>query len=240
MHLSKAGHREVPWLAFDAAARGRRLLEGEAMADNDEHTIMMLAIHDALRRDLDHLQRAVDTEAAHDPGRRDAVLAGWTFFSHQLHHHHQSEDDDLWPKARAALSGREPELALLDEMEVEHEQIDPTVAEVDEALRSEPTDADRLIAAVDRFRATLGPHLRHEEREALPLLNRTLDDRAWAQFSSQHARKSGLRGLTDFMPWLLHDADPQRARQVSSSLPPALRFAVQRLALPRFAARDRW
>ena len=210
------------------------------MADNDEHTIMMLAIHDALRRDLDHLQRAVDSETAHGPDRRDAVLAGWTFFSHQLHHHHQAEDDDLWPKARVALSGRAPELALLDEMEAEHAQIDPTIAEVDQALRAEPADIDRLIAAVDRFRATLVPHLRHEEREALPLLDRTLDDQAWAQFSSQQARKSGLRGLTDFMPWLLHDADPQRARQVSSRLAPPLRIAVQRLALPRFAARERW
>jgi hemerythrin-like domain-containing protein len=210
------------------------------MADHHEHTSMMLAIHDALRRDLDHLQRVADAESAGGPDKRAAVLAGWTFFSHQLHHHHQAEDDDLWPKARVALAGRAPELALLDAMEAEHAQIDPTIAEVDEALRVEPTNADRLVAAVDRFRATLVPHLRHEERDALPLLERTLDDRTWAQFSAQQAGKGGLRGLTDFMPWLLHEADPLRARQVKARLPPPLRIAVQRLALPRFAARERW
>lgn len=210
------------------------------MAETGDRSLIVLAIHDALRRDLDHLQRATDNGAAGSPARHDAVLAGWMFYAQQLRHHQQSEDMDLWPRARAALTGRDAELALLDEMEAEHAVIDPAIAEVDQALRAIPHDDGRLAGAVDQFRTSLVTHLAHEEKAALPLLERTLDDSAWAQFSARQARKSGVRGITEFMPWLLHGADPQRAEQVVARLPPPIRFAVNRVALPRFAARTRW
>jgi hypothetical protein len=51
---------------------------------------VMLAFHDAFRRDLTHLARAASHRPADldDPNRRTAVLAGWELFKTQLHIHH--------------------------------------------------------------------------------------------------------------------------------------------------------
>src|SRR5215475_14767337 len=77
---------------------------------------IMLAMHDAFRRDLAHLGHAanVGTADLEDPDRRAAVMAGWEIFKTQLHHHHTAEDADLWPRMRSHLADRPDDLALLD------------------------------------------------------------------------------------------------------------------------------
>jgi len=67
--------------------------------------IMMYVIHDALRRDLEHLTRAVESRASLEPDRRQAFDAGWELFKLQLHHHHTGEDTALWPMVQQKSLG---------------------------------------------------------------------------------------------------------------------------------------
>jgi len=78
---------------------------------------LMVAFHDAFRRDLGHLARAAS--------RRPAELAGWELFKTELHIHHTAEDQDLWPRMRTHLADRPDQLALLQAMQDEHARIDP-------------------------------------------------------------------------------------------------------------------
>ena len=66
----------------------------------------MYAMHDAFRRDLEYLERAV-----HAP---ESSREGWRVFREELEFHHHAEDDDLWPDLRARVA--EPgERKIIDE-----------------------------------------------------------------------------------------------------------------------------
>jgi Hemerythrin HHE cation binding domain len=109
---------------------------------------LMVAFHDAFRRDLGHLARAAGRRPAEleEPARHTAVLAGWELFKTQLHIHHTAEDQDLWPRMRTHLADRLDQLALLQAMQDEHARIDPLLDAVDGAL-ADQTAATSASAA---------------------------------------------------------------------------------------------
>jgi hypothetical protein len=137
---------------------------------------LMVAFHDAFRRDLGHLARAASRRPAEldQPARRTAVLAGWELFTAQLHIHHTAEDEDLWPRMRSHLADRPDELALLRAMQDEHARIDPLLEAVEGALADRDGGHQRLGDTVDELASGLHGHLGHEEREVLPLIDRSL------------------------------------------------------------------
>jgi hypothetical protein len=57
----------------------------------DADLTIMMAAHDALRRDLVRLVRAAAFADLPDPGRRASVQAGWETFKRQLHMHHTAD-----------------------------------------------------------------------------------------------------------------------------------------------------
>jgi hypothetical protein len=76
----------------------------------------MYAMHNALRRELEHLAR-ITASSNDDPRHILRTAAGWELLKQALHIHHTSEDDSLWPAMRQALASRPDDLALLDAME---------------------------------------------------------------------------------------------------------------------------
>lgn len=201
-------------------------------------TLMMFVIHDALRRDADLLARAVEGRDMDNPQRRVALLNGWEVFKRQLKLHHESEDRDLWPLVRTYLPARDQENALLNEMEAEHERIEPLIAAVDTALRN--SDSAWLTEAAVAFRRELLAHLEHEERDAVPLLDSVLTSQDWKAFGRAQRKATGFKGAQEFFPYILDAADPDRAAQVSKRLPPPLRFLLGRSWQPRYARTARW
>src|SRR5262249_51437870 len=137
---------------------------------------MMHATHDAFRRDLGRFTAASAAGTAGAPG----VRAGWKNFKAQLLLHHSVEDSDLWPRVRRAAAGRSASLALLDEMEAEHAQIDPLLAAVDAALA---TPAGNLAAHIADLTSALERHLKHEEDAPLPLLQTVCTPADWRAFT---------------------------------------------------------
>jgi len=188
---------------------------------------MMLAGHAAFARDLQRLQLA----AERGEGRTAGTRARWDMFTKQLHTHHQAEDAALWPALRDKALAPD-EVAVIDQMETEHAQIDPRTERVDDALAL--GDQAGLVASVRTLATSLTAHMRHEENEALPLVETYLGPAGWATFVAAIRKEQGLRSASEFLPWLLDGAPQEVEAKVLKLLPPPARFIYRRRWAPRY------
>jgi hypothetical protein len=183
---------------------------------------MMCTFHDAIRRDLDRIEQMT--------GRSE----GWDRFERFLRMHHEVEDESLWPVLREALTD-DADLALVEEMQAEHDELDPLLHAVEDAL-------DRGDAA-PRARADLAAgvrhHLEHEESDALPLIDRTLDLDQWTRFGEAAIARFGP-DMQTLWPWLLQDVEAQHAEEVLSLLPEPVRQTYRDDWQPPYAATEWW
>lgn len=197
-----------------------------------DFTIMYFT-HEALRRDLALLAEALRAGRALDP----AVRNRWDTFKRQLHGHHSSEDAAVWPPLRDRLV--EPaDIAVIDAMEAEHAHIDPLLLDIDTAL----SDNDGALAApaIDSLATLLDQHLAHEERDALPLIDRHLGPEGWAEVGAYARKHSGRKGVLEFFPWLLDGVAPERHHEALSHLPLIARVAYHLLMKPLYDRTPRW
>ena len=202
----------------------------------DADLTIMLAAHDAFRRDLTRLARAAASADLSDPARRRSIEAGWELLKRELHIHHTAEDELIWPALRPRLVHSEHALSVLDAMEEEHERIDPLLTAVDAAL----THRDGLADVIDVLASTLTSHLGHEERDGLPLIGIALTAPEWRGVGRKIARKGGLASGAEMFAWILDGADPQHASATLSQLPPPVRLLYRALWKPRFQKTPRW
>jgi hemerythrin-like domain-containing protein len=167
---------------------------------------MMYVMHHAFRRDLAVLTAAAAVTPATDRRAWVALADRWALFAEALHLHHTGEDVGLWPRLLAVATPEEAE--VLEAMEAEHEGIDPMLAacasgfarlreHADEDARA--TLAVRLAAA----RAQLGEHLRHEETEAIAIIQRRLSGPEWHQIEEESFKHDiAPRTLLKLVPWV--------------------------------------
>lgn len=188
---------------------------------------MMYAAHAAFARDLRRLGRGYE----HGQARTPAALAHWAAFTKQLHIHHRAEDTALWPPLRDAAL-RPDEIGVLDQMEAEHAQIGPQLERIDAALVSD--NGALLGAGIQALTSTLTAHMRHEEDDALPLVESHLGAAGWAKFVGAIRKTQGLRGAAEFLPWLLDDAPTDVQARVLGMLPPPVRFLYRRNWAPKY------
>ncbi|SNR26672.1 hemerythrin domain-containing protein [Actinomadura mexicana] len=192
---------------------------------------LMYVMHDALRRELEHLAKVTAREDD-DPRRLLAAAAGWELFKLSLHAHHTAEDEALWPAVREALDGRADDLALLDAMEAEHAAVDPLVEAID-------TGAEPVGELVDALATALTAHLAHEEKEALPLIDATLTPEQFQSFGQAHGRHVGPHAPR-VLPWLLDGVDDATTAATLSVLPEPARTAFETQWQPAYQALERW
>jgi hemerythrin-like domain-containing protein len=194
---------------------------------------MMYVAHDAFTRDLRRMASACErTESISAP-----VLAGWATFARQLHVHHTAEDEALWPPLRARAS-RPEELAVLDEMEIDHGRIESLLECIDKSLGAH--DTATLLNAVQALEAGLTAHMRHEEDDALPLVAERLGASGWKAFGGYFRKTQGLRGGAEFFPWLLDGAPVAMQTRVLGRFPPPVRVLYRRVWAPRYHRTPRW
>ena len=212
----------------------------------DADLTIMLAAHQAFRRDLDRLVRAAAGADLSDPAKGQSVEAGWELFKRELHLHHTAEDELIWPVLRPRLAHSENALSVLDAMEEEHERIDPLLAAVDAAFaQSDGADDDwpgenRLADVIEVLASTLTGHLTHEERDGLPLIGVALTGAEWRGVGRKIARKNGISSGAEMFAWMLDGADRQRAAATLGQLPPPLRLLYRAVWKPRFDKTPRW
>ena len=210
----------------------------------DADLTVMLAAHEALRRDLTGLARAAAGAARSRPAQSGAVLRGWAVFQRQLHIHHSAEDELVWPALRERLTASDGAQSVLDAMEAEHQQIDPLLAAVSQAMDEARPDGvaqsgGRLADTVDVLTMALHGHLAHEERDALPLIGTTLSAAEWRAVG----RRIGLRNLRrapEMFAWMLDGATPGQAAAATGQLPPPARVLYRTVWRPRFVRHSRW
>jgi Hemerythrin HHE cation binding domain len=202
----------------------------------DADLTIMLAAHDAFRRDLTRLARAAAAANLSDPARRQSVAAGWELFKHQLHLHHTAEDELIWPVLRPRLAHSPAAQDTLNAMEAEHEQIDPLLAAVD----AEFAAGDRAADVIDALTSALTGHLAHEERDGLPLIGVALTAAQWRGVGRKIAGKNGLSNGSEMFAWMLDGADREHTAATLGQLPPPLRVLYRAVWKPRYAKTPRW
>ena len=203
-----------------------------AMSTRPDTTIdffgMYLA-HDACMRDVRRLAKAVVQHRIHEP----AVKTGWETFLRQMNRHHTTEDQALWPLVRAAV-GNATDAKVLDDMENEHIRIEELLQRVEQGMLAPGaglgSDVEELISALDS-------HFGHEEEAALPLIDRTVGANGWSAFGREMRKRNGLRAVTEYLPWVLDDAEPDAQRKMLALLPSPIRMTYHKVLRPRYARR---
>lgn len=199
---------------------------------------VMHAMHDALRRELEHIAR-VTVRIDDDPRHVLRTAVGWQLFKRSLRIHHGAEDDMLWPVLRRQLADRPDDLVLLEAMEAEHAAIGQVIATVDELLADPEADQVRLGDLTDSLVNGVRGHLAHEEQAAVPLIERALTTAQWGAFEQVHGQRIGAEA-PQILPWLLENADPRRIARTLAMLPEAVRSAYRTQRQPDWSVHDRW
>ena len=204
---------------------------------------MLMAIHGAVRRDLDRLAAAVSSLADDAIVMSDRRVGAtglsvyWTCFAEQLHHHHVIEDTEVFPHLRRSLAGKGA--AGLDARATEHEAIDEAQDAVQAAmdlLLAEPTvgNAAALRLRLATFKEVVAGHLAHEEEAAVPLIVEGFDTEYWLAFMSRRQQEAGTDA---FLPWVLDGAPEPAVAQVTNELPPPVRALLLEQWTPAHASR---
>jgi hemerythrin-like domain-containing protein len=204
----------------------------------DADLTIMIAAHDAFRRDLTRLARTASAANLSDPVRRQSVAAGWDLFKRQLHLHHTTEDEVIWPALRARLAHSQAALSVLAAMQAEHEGIDPLLAAVDAEFRGEAED--RLADVIDALTSALTGHLAHEERDGLPLIGAALTAAQWRRVGRTMASRNGMAASSEMFAWILDGAGREHAVATLAQLPPPLRLLYRARWKPRYDKVSRW
>lgn len=221
-------------------------LPGQAhVAEGPHDQSGMYLIHHAFRRDLDRFRDAVRLTPVEDHDSWQALARRWERLAGILHHHHTVEDDHIWPLVRRRVEERsEPGgLAVLQAMEDEHEVIDPALEACGRglaAMAESPSEDQRnaLDVHVSTTRTLLLEHLRHEETEALPLLQRTLTAEDFAATEAAAQKAYPVRTLAFLVPWVADGVPPDLIHQTLGEAGPAYHLLL-RLCRPRYARAER-
>jgi hypothetical protein len=201
----------------------------------------MYLMHHAFRRDLTAFTEAAQRTPLGDRGTWALLERRWGLFATVLHHHHAGEDEGVWPFLRERVDdgGR----ATLEAMEAEHGEIAALLGACADGFAALAARADedaraalavRLVAA----RESLGRHLRHEETEAIPLIQHHITPEEWHELDEEHFKRPlGPAEIATIVPWALHGV-PERLRDrvLARTRPFQLVWWVTRRA---FARRER-
>ncbi|MFC4499203.1 MULTISPECIES: hemerythrin domain-containing protein [Streptomyces] len=210
------------------------------MAKDYVDLTIMLVSHDAFRRDIRRLQKAAASRSLDNPLERKRVQTGWEIFKTQLLIHHEGEDRDLWPRMAKGLASSAEHLSTLRELEAEHEQIDPLLAEAEAAMADPDTQSDRLARAVAALADSLESHLEHEEKEGLPYVQEALSEKEWKSFIADQRSNLGFKGAAEFFPWVLDEATPENVDKVNSIMPAPLRLVMKTMWTPAYQTKGSW
>jgi hypothetical protein len=187
---------------------------------------LMIALHEALRRDLDQLLHATASHAS--------AWARWGAFRSQLCFHLAAEQAAMWPQVKAKLAGDSHGQALLDALNDERQLLAPLQVMIDDAFTMH-ADPPRLRQLLARLRTRLASHLAHEEADALPLISQILTPGELGGIAVAIRGGHSTRHAGTTVPWALAGASPDIREQVLNQLPAPARLLYRTVWLPRYA-----
>jgi hypothetical protein len=232
-----------------AAHRRQLLLPGQAAAQEGPVDLsIMYAVHHAFRRDLAAFAAAAGRTPADDRPTWRALAQRWELFATTLHGHHSGEDAGLWPMLldRVDAAGDAEGRQVLEAMEAEHADIDPLLHACGQGFARLAASADedaraalavRLVAA----REHLARHLRHEECDALRLVQAHLSQADWDRMDKEHFQaEHTFADLLRLAPWVLHGLPTTAVERLKATRDGRVLVALWKLLLRRrFERRER-
>jgi hypothetical protein len=198
----------------------------------------MLAIHGALRRDLEQVAR-IAGEKHHGDGAHLRASLGWGQFKMFLVAHHQVEDEALWPVLRARVAPFPDQVAVVDALEAEHAVIEPLLEAVDDEAADPHGGGQQLSDAVDELVIRLVGHLAHEEADGRHLIDATLSAEEWQNFGRSHGQRL-LGDAATYVPWLLEGATHETVEAFLANIPPPFAASYREQWAPSYAAVQHW
>ncbi|MGY1604809.1 hemerythrin domain-containing protein [Geodermatophilus sp. SYSU D00815] len=193
----------------------------------------MFVAHHGFRRDLYRFAAATRATPVDDVRTWSALATRWARFGEILHHHHVTEDTAIWPELFAAVDAQGDRGAhvTLDEMEAEHDVVDPMLAACAAAfaaMAAAPTPQARahLAEVVHAARDSVYWHLAHEETEALPILQRHLSATGWRSAERMASSERSPRKVAFLVPWLADGLPEPVFDQFARAANPALKVVL--------------
>lgn len=157
----------------------------------------MAEIHRLFRRGFGEAPDLVRRVREGDTTHAGAVATQLETLSLGLHAHHEGEDLRLWD----ALDERAPSCAShVERMKAQHAEMLVHLRGLDAALpawrdTATRTDAAPVLAALDGVNGALAVHLPDEEKNIVPVMERTITE-AEVEWFSDHGRRSIPKGQT--------------------------------------------
>lgn len=190
--------------------------------------VIQLAIHGAVRRDMQRLVDALGAGAV----STEAVRAYATESLDHLHHHHTFEDADVWPEMGRRLGGSYT--AMLERNASEHDDIVAAVAAFTATLDAIGDDPVAAQAAAVRMRDLISVHLAHEEADVIPLIPQAFGQEDFERFQAVSAEADPP---PLFLPWLLESAPEPLATAFNAQLPPPVQEQLAAAWMPVWQAK---
>jgi hypothetical protein len=226
---------------------GQLTLPGQAAAPAGPLDLSgMFLVHFAVRRDLLAFTAAAARTPVSDRKTWKALGKRWGRLGSVLHKHHTAEDGGLWPllleRVRAADDRKAVE--MLEAMSAEHDKMDLLLGRCSGTfarLASLGCDSSHLALPSDlaQLSALVHGHLRHEERDALALVQQYLTVEEWQRLEKEIFSKAYKPRDSSFaLCWTLHGL-PDEGREALFARPDAPPRVTWTLKRPGFTRRER-
>jgi hypothetical protein len=215
-----------------------QLLDSDGRATFVTH---FLASHRAFRRDAARFPLAlhrIGTDRAPDS---EALRRHWADYNAALAYHHHMEDEQLFPALRhldGALDN------VVDTLLAQHDDLDATIAGVDEVLSLLPTTeaAGPAALACEDLAAALHAHLDLEEQHLVPVLRATMfepdpgePDETRTDQQQPHDNPHAF-----VLPWMADGLDHETVAALLDSGPPPMKASFAAWQAVYTDRLDRW
>ena len=198
-------------------------------------TRMMGIVHSALRRDLVRTRMVLDEPALLTDARRTGLADHVLWMMHALHVHHHGEDIGLYPMV---LRNDPTTRDLVEDMDADHQRIDPAIAALEQAaraFRADPGARSGLLSALATLDDVLLPHLEREEAVMMPVVSGCVSQQEWDDWNQEvNVKPKGVLYLAEEGHWILDNLDDESRALVVELVPPVPRFVIIRLLGGRY------
>ncbi len=203
-----------------------------AMDDVSMNTNM----HAAFKREIRRIQAGLTKAELSDQGARARLAKRYSFFSDTLHHHHEGEDQYLFDRVKPKASPAE--VAVLDQMEAEHGQLNEILTTLDGqfAAISADTDKQEVSNQLDALFDVLTQHCDDEEQNGIQIVQRYVSEHDVKEFM-KFTRDTEYAKLV--LPWVCDNAEPGVEDQTWGMIPGPVRLFLKPMMTRKYDAFSR-
>jgi hemerythrin-like domain-containing protein len=199
----------------------------------------MYMLHRMFRREFSLMPRVVQSAGNGGQERVETVAGHIDFVTTALHGHHGFEDAQVWPILRER--GAVDIVPHVRHVEEQHKVIERAATEFHESVtywRDDATAAARegVSIALDRLLPALLEHMRFEEENVVPVMEKCITLAEWNQLiqasAAEHMAPSDMPlmfGMT------MYEGDPEIVDAAISNMPAEIGPTIRRTAAQAFA-----